>query len=317
MASPGGGAWPFSYLLSRAVHGAARRSYLIAKASYKLSLPDPIRTNPVIVYSVGKVGSSSVVAMLEAALDGRGISHVHWLAAENLQADEAHYRSRARAYRGTPRRMSRLLPRYVWLGQHLNKAITSAPANTVWDVVTLVRDPIRRNISAFFQNLELMFDFWPAEELNSRSVEDVAGRLVEMFLDCYVAGNSPVEYDSDPLTWLDVELKPVFGVDVFARPFPVSRGYDTYGSANSRVLLVRLEDLDRVANTAFAEFLGTGVANVVRSNDAADKVYADVYRRFKKLLKIPRQYVDRMYSSQYSRHFYTPAELAAFRAHWQ
>jgi hypothetical protein len=56
---------------------------------------------------------------------------------------------------------------------------------------------------------------------------------------------------------------------------------------------------------------------LVPRNEAADKVYADVYRCFEKLLRMPRQYLDRMYSSRYSRHFYTPAELAEFRSHWQ
>jgi hypothetical protein len=80
---------------------------------------------------------------------------------------------------------------------------------------------------------------------------------------------------------------------------------------------VRLEDLDRVASIAFGEFLGADVANVVQRNEASDKVYADVYRRFTKLLRMPPQYLDRMYASRYSRHFYTPAELAEFRSRWE
>jgi hypothetical protein len=289
---------------------------MFAKAHYTWSLPDPVRTNPVIVHTVGKVGSTAVAATLEATLPGRYIAHVHWLRSEHLRADEAHYRSRARAYWGT-RRMSRFMPQYIWLGQHLCSAMASAPANTVWDVVTLVRDPVRRNISAFFQNLEPMFDFWPAEELKIRSAEEVAARLVELFLDSYVAGKSPIERDGDPLTWFDLELKPVFGVDVFARPFPVSQGYEIYSGPNSRVLLVRLEDLDRVAAVAFAEFLGVDVSHVVSRNEAADKVYADVYQRFRQLLRIPAEYLDRLYSSQYATHFYTARELARFRSYWQ
>lgn len=39
---------------------------------------------------------------------------------ENLQADEAQYRSHARAYWGTPK-MSRFMPRYAWLGQQLTE----------------------------------------------------------------------------------------------------------------------------------------------------------------------------------------------------
>lgn len=308
--------WSLPQLSARAVRSVARRSFRLAKAHYNWSLPDPTTSNPVIIYSVGKVGSSSVAATLEATLKGRSVAHVHWLRAEHLRADEAHYRSRARAYRGS-RRVARLLPRYVWLGQRLSDAISAAPPGAVWDVVTLVRDPVSRNVSSFFQNLEPLFDVWPAEELKFRSAEDFAGQLVELFLDSYIAGNSPVEHDPDPLTWFDVELKPVFGIDVYANPFPASRGYEIYTGSNSRVLLMRLENLDRVAKAAVAEFFGTEVPDMVQRNEAADKVYADVYRRFKKLLRMPREYLDRMYSSPYSQHFYTPAELAEFRARWE
>lgn len=316
VASANRGSSVLSQISGRVVHGVARRSFLFAKAHYKSTLPDPITTNPVIVYTVGKVGSSSVAATLDAALDGRGVAHVHWLRSENLQADEAQYRRRARAYWGT-RKMSRFMPRYVWLGQQVGDAIRSAPPGTVWDVVTLVRDPVARNVSSFFQDLELMFDFWPAQELNARPVDEVAARLVEMFLDAYVEGKSPLGLGGDPLTWFDAELKPVFGVDVFATPFPLSRGYEIYGGPNSRVLLVRLEDLDRVAKPALREFLGTSAANVMQRNDASDKVYAEVYRRFKRLLKFPSEYLDRLYSSRYCKHFYSQGELASFRSRWQ
>jgi hypothetical protein len=89
-----------SQLSVRAVNGVARRSYLFAKGHYKLSLCLPSRTNPVIVNSVRKVGTSSVAAVLEVTLEGRSVAHVHWLRAEHLRAEEVHYKSRARCYCG-------------------------------------------------------------------------------------------------------------------------------------------------------------------------------------------------------------------------
>ncbi len=305
----------WSEFSARAARAVARRSFHFAKAQYKSNLPDPISTNPVIVYTVGKVGSTSVAATLEEVLDGRDVAHVHWLTAEQLQADEAYYKGRARSYWGR-REMSRFMPRYVWLGQQLGDAVRSAPPGTVWDVVTLVRDPVTRNISSFFQNLELMFDFWPAQEMAARPVDEVAARLVEMFLESNVTGNSALELCGDPLTWFDLELKPVFGIDVFAKPFPLTQGYEIYDGPNSRVLLLRLEDLDRVAGVALRKFLGASASNVAQRNEASDKVYADVYRRFKQLLKLPGEYLDQIYASRYCQHFYTPEELAGFRARW-
>src|SRR5688500_20250106 len=90
-------------LVARAVDRATQRSYRPAKASFSLRLRDPLRTNPVIVHSVGKVGSSSLHATLQTAMRDRPVWHVHWLKEENLRRDETCYRERARAYRATDR----------------------------------------------------------------------------------------------------------------------------------------------------------------------------------------------------------------------
>jgi Putative capsular polysaccharide synthesis protein len=302
-------------LVARAMDRATGRSYRLAKASFSLRLRDPLRTNPVIVHSVGKVGSTSLLATLRAAVGGRPVWHVHWLDEENLRRDEAYYRERARDYRGTAR-MDRFFPRYDWRGERLARAIRSAPPDHRWDVVTVVRDPVDRNVSAFFQNLELMFDYWPADQLRTRSPREIAAELVEYFLASYVADAPPRDRDGDPLTWFDRELRPVFGVDVFASPFAKSRGYQIYSSTTARVLLLRLEDLDTVASSAFAEFFGIDVPRVLARNEAATKEYADAYRLFQEQLQLPSEFLDRMYGSRYSRHFYTSEELERFRSRW-
>jgi len=136
-----------SQLSVRTVNAVARRSFLLAKAEYKLNLCNPSRTNPVIVNSVRKVGTSSVAAALEVTLEGRSVAHVYWPRAEHLRAEEVHYKSRARCYCGK-RQMSRFMPRYVWLGEQIGHAVKSAPPDTVWDVLTLVRSPVARNVSS-------------------------------------------------------------------------------------------------------------------------------------------------------------------------
>jgi hypothetical protein len=93
------------------------------------------------------VGTSSVAAALEVTLEGRSVAHVYWPRAEHLRAEEVHYKSRARGYCGK-RQMSGFMPRYVWLGQQLGHAVKSAPPDTVWDVLTLVRSPVARNVSS-------------------------------------------------------------------------------------------------------------------------------------------------------------------------
>ena len=42
-----------------------------------------------------------------------------------------------------------------------------------------------------------------------------------------------------------------------------------------------------------------------------------IYQRFKTEIRLPDGYLERMYSSRLAQHFYSPAEIAAFQAHWR
>jgi hypothetical protein len=299
----------------RALQTLDSHSYAFAKARFRVRYRSRSKQRPALVYTPGKVGSSSVASALAQALAPRGVAHLHFLTPDALGRDEQHFRNRARAYRGAPK-ARRFLPYYVWLGEQVRRAVDEAPSGTVWDVVTMVRDPVQRNVSAFFQNLESAEDVWVAEELRHRHADDIADELVGRFLEAYVHADEHPSTDANPLTWFEDELKPVFGIDVFATPFPTSRGYDSYQSASARLLLIRLEDLSTVAERAFSDFFATAVGMEQPQNTAETKAYGDVYSRFKRRLALPTDYLDRLYSSRYARHFYTEPERESFRLRW-
>ena len=54
----------------------------------------------------------------------------------------------------------------------------------------------------------------------------------------------------------------------------------------------------------------------MESNTAEDKSYADLYKAFRRELRLPDAYLDRVYGSRSAHHFYSPAELVAFRRKW-
>jgi hypothetical protein len=178
-----------------------------------------------------------------------------------------------------------------------------------WRVVTLTRDPVGRNISSFFEILDLQMHYGLQDKLQTKGVEGVVPELCSLFLTEYP--------DHDlPLTFFHSELKTVFGVDVFSCPFPHSKGYMIYQGENVELLLLRLEDLDRSAPHAFEEFLGIRGVELVRSNIGDQKIYADVYRHFVETIRLPDSYLERMYKSKYATHFYTNEEIETFRAKW-
>ena len=215
------------------------RSYRLAKAYYHLALLRMQRRDrepPILVYQMGKVGSRTVLASLREAGTAARIFHVHVLTREGIEREERLHRAN---WRGDAR------ANHVWKSQHLRRRLEDPSDETRWDVVTLVRDPVARNVSSFFQIGERALGLDLGPDQPAVSVEELTRRFLEDF-----------DGHDTPLTWFDDELAPVFGIDVFTRPFPYEQGFDIYEGDRARVRLLRLEDLSASAATAFDRFLG-------------------------------------------------------------
>lgn len=299
----------------RVLRPLAYRRYSLARLYTRGKLALTRWERPVLVYTMGKVGSSSLARSLEKAAPELDVLRLHRLVPAQLARDDDLYRKAARPHRGTPA-AARLRPHYVWLGQHLSGRIDRPPPDMDrWRVITLVRDPVARNTSSFFQNLFLFFGYdWP-RQLQSKSQGQVVAELERLFLASYAQEGWWARHRSeDPRTWFHDELRQTFGVDVFAEPFPTAVGFKIYEQPRARVLLIRLEDLDRCAPAAMQEFLELRAFEVHHHNVASAKGYASLYRRFRESVALPTDYVDRLYGSRLARHFYTERELAHFRS---
>jgi len=251
------------------------------------------RTDPVIVFQMGKVGSSSLSASLRALRPPREVFQVHLL--HELDLQEARVRDAYTDPTGT-------LTQFVKARALADRL---ARDDRRWTVISVVRDPVERNVSAFF---EVITEFVPDVLERDDRGEITVAELAEVFLDRYE--------QSAPITWFQSQMAPVFGIDVLAEPFDRERGWSTYASDRARLLVLRLEDLPRVAVAAVREFLVAPGFTLSSANVGDDKRYADLYRRFKAEVVLPPEYLDRMYDSDYARCFYTSAEIAAARARW-
>jgi Putative capsular polysaccharide synthesis protein len=303
--------------LDRLLHNAAMRNYDTAKLYRKARHWVGGNKDALLVYTVGKVGSSAVAASLKDSGLDRQILHLHWLVREHLDRDDALYRKQTQKFRRTPF-WWRFWPEYLWLGEYMAKRVRQPPrSGGPWRIVTLVRDPVARNISSFFENLEIFFDFDLPRAIEARGEKQVFEELIALFLESYLGESFATQHDGDPLTWFDEELKAVFDVDVYGSPFPTDRGYEIYRTRKAEVLLLRLEDLGRCAEDAFRAFLGLESLTLQRRNAGEDKSYSGVYKRFLENIELPESYLDRLYESRYARQFYTEDELATFRARWE
>jgi len=259
---------------------------------------------------MGKVGSSSVARSLRTIKTDRPIYHVHFL--NPTLVDE--YEARRKQFLGTPREGTL---KHIWQYQYINDLRKQGLINGhKWKIVTLVRDPIARNLSDFFEHIEVVPSPSKHERI-FRSIQydyevviegDKPDKLIEIFFE---------KYDHDgPLRYFDGEFKEVLGIDLFASDFPQEKGYKIYPDKDFDVLLIRLENLNECITEAFAAFLDIDNLTLVNKNVGSQKEYADVYRQFKRSISLPESYLDRIYESKFSRHFYSDAEIAQFRAQW-
>lgn len=244
----------------------------------------------ILVHTMGKVGSSSILNSLEYSAPEILILHTHFLNHERLD-----------------KHLKQIIHQGVRVWPHVitSQVLQKFLSDRNWKIVTLVREPISRNISAFFQNIDIFVpNFVQRYRSGSLKIEEV--------IDTFLA-NYPHDL---PLMWLDKEIKDVFGVDVFSVNFQTSQGYAIFHSEKIKLLLLRLENLNVCSGKAFRDFLGIEQFVLKNANIAYDKNYINIYNEFKKSITLPQDYIEKMYRSKYTQHFYSQAEIEMFRAKW-
>jgi hypothetical protein len=304
---------------ARVLDVASRHSLGLARLRSLLYFLRSERKPPLLVYQMGKVGSTTLVASLRAsrtAWDRYSIYQIHRLTESGLTSLERNAAAARARLRGTSHPKRRFHPEHARLGRWLRKRITDPRNRRKWDVITLVREPISRNLSSFFQNLAFYYSYDFRARLEAAGMETVVAEVREIFekncLDRRVD-----RIDTNPMTWFDAELKEVFDVDVYASDFPARKGYRIYESERARVLLIRLEDLNRTHSAAMNEFLGIDDMTIVKASAGDAGEFPMVYEAFLRSLTLPAWYVDEIYASRYTRHFYTDEEIRAFRSRWK
>ncbi|MEL6499527.1 MAG: putative capsular polysaccharide synthesis family protein [Planctomycetota bacterium] len=175
--------------------------------------------------------------------------------------------------------------------------------NKPFACVTLIRDPIARNVSAFFQNLD-----W-YEGLADMSAPPPVERYLEVFLN---------EWDHEFADkWFDFHLRDALGVDWFAGGFDPAVGHAARVHGKNTFLLMHLELDDATKEQIIRDFLNFQGFRLDKSaNIGEQKAYAEIYRAFR-ALRLPSAYLDRMCDTKVATRLYAPEHMARFRAKWE
>jgi len=261
------------------------------------------RETPLVVLSMGKVGTSSVAHALREACPKSPIYHIHTLQPARLAHEEKVYREHFQRLHGIHAHLlDSLFIRHQLDGGKRPRG--------GWRLITLVRDPLQRNLSSFFQTLNLhASDLGFAKRLQDESDASVVDDMIKYFTRQWS--------QERPATWFDDEVRAVFGLDVLSQPFPQEAGYGIYEGEQTSLMVIRLEDLSTCVQQAFGEFMDVQDLTLSREQDATLKFYAKAYREFRDRARFDEEFLDRIYGTQYARTFYSQEELTRFRKRWQ
>lgn len=284
------------------------KAYLVARFRCHLLLKNlgKRQVSPVIIYQMGKVGSTTIYESLQT-LKGISVFHIHVLAPKSITGAEHVYRN---SFSRTGKICQHLIE-----SQYLRRQLDrNAQESKNWKIISLVRDPVAKNISAFFQMLDSVIGYDYKTQIQNQAIEVVLEDLKELFLEKFIGKYGA---DDNTLTWFDRELKTVFNLDVYAEEFCKNKGYKIYNSERISLLILKLENLNHYAKSALEEFLGTQNLSIKKANISSEKHYQYLYKRFLDTIILPESYLQKMYSSKYVIHFYTPKEIKDFMHKWQ
>lgn len=223
---------------------------------------------PILVYQMGKVASASIYTSLRACYNGL-VVHTHTFSKDD-ENEEAKL----------------IYDLYVRKKFKLK-------------IVSLVREPIARNISAFFQVFERLVGMeYKKSKHTPKELQDIFLKKCNHTL---------------PLNWFDDNIKNKFGIDVYKEPFP-ERNYALFQHQNVELLLMKHDLDDAIKVRVIGDFIDLKNFILKNENISASKEYKHSYKKVKNL-PLPEWYIDKMLNTKYFRQFYSK-ESVNIRAKW-
>lgn len=235
----------------------------------------------VIVYTMGKVGSSSVYYTLMKSFPFRKIFHNHFLSSEWL----------------TERLPNTPFMRNIRLAKPTLRAV-DRPDQEIY-YICMMREPIGRDLSNVVQNYN-----HNEIDIHNTSLGDLIPQI---------ASDNHMFFED----WFNTDFTGHIGKAVISFPFNPVEGFSIHRiDQRKHLLLLKVEAIDDVFEKAISEFLGVQVDPQFRFNESSEKSEADFYKALKKSYRLPRNKLKKIYDSNIIKHFYDKSERAALIEKW-
>tara|TARA_A100001015_G_scaffold119118_1_gene132123 strand:- start:1180 stop:2061 length:882 start_codon:yes stop_codon:yes gene_type:complete len=237
--------------------------------------------NIVLVYSIGKVGSSSIYNSIKfSKIIKYPVFHVHSLNPERINEQKKYYQNSKR----------KSIPHHLIQSYYIAKNLVDYKGTL--HVFSLIREPISREISSIFQD---SFNFTNSAFLNKNSIDLVVINKIQKLIK-----NLPEN------EWFERELNKVFGINIFNHDFDLKKGFFILKRDNLNFCLVRLENLDNSFNLIMKEmFNDNHKFKFILKNLASNKFYSGDYVDLKNNFKINNKDLSLILSNDFIIKFYS------------
>lgn len=256
---------------------------------YSSNLIDIYR-HDILIYQMGKVGSTTI----EKALKEHGLNvwHGHVILGLDFYKSD-----RSLMYK----KMSSKIKRFI--AKNIRKRMFSNENKQ--KIITLVRDPIARHYSFFFQALYiLLYEHNKKDNRKEESLLEMLKAIADERIDFKFHEN-----------WFKYEINELIGCDVTSFSFDCDLGYGVIETQDAEILVMTCESINR-NNDIISEFCGLDTKlKLVNSNKASDKWYTSWYNQFKGELFDDAK-ISEVYKSSFMSHFYTSSDINSFKSKW-
>lgn len=262
----------------------AKYFYVVVKLAYSIKFNFFINLKkkpPIIILTPGKTGSSSVYFTLKRKLKDYSVFHIHYFTYNSiLKSKKDHLSSNRKS-----------LPLHLITSELLLKKINNYKGRV--KIITILRDPISRSVSSFFQNI----DFYKnkIEDKNLKIDEKKSLKII----------NEKIIYSSIEIEdWISNEIYKNFSIDIYRNKFP-NKKFIIINKNEIDFLLLRMEDLNNTFAKSTKLFFDLSEELFLEDyNIGFEKYYSKQYKSIKSKVEINKKDLDIIIASKFIQHFY-------------
>ncbi len=255
---------------------------------------------PIIIYTAGKVGSTTVYQSLKRANLGYPIYHIHHLTESGIRKTKQIYKEAGKTQNH----------RFLKESEFLKNAIKRSKG-IKWKIITLVREPIRTYFSKLFHEPKVHYPYLIDKEGKLKKKDELVSIVLEELSNLQEHSNSSIA------NWFEEEFRVALGISLYEFPFDDLKGYQIIEYQNFDILVLRLEDLNKNFQPAIHEFLKLDTEIPIYTTNVNDKKkQSSIYQDIISNIKIPKSTLEEIYSSEYTKHFYAKVRRQQLLNKW-